>query len=229
VSDPQPLEECASVRTELSTWMDGEVGPEQQAAVELHLAACSPCRAEAALLRLVSRAARQVPRLEPREALRLRVVDQVRAEVTREPAAARHPHRVEIRVTERPGEHDKRRLSSDYSQWTDAAELPSAQHLIDMLTRLVSNPLALRAQHKLVEHLFDGVPMVLVLPKAELAAALGVGEAELEKALLPLVADETLRWHKTAAGEECYELLRSEPFLHLLSLAQKWNGDPAPS
>ena len=59
------------------------------------------------------------------------------------------------------------------------------------------------------------------MPKAELADLLGVSEAELEQALRPFVANETLKWVKSASGEECYEFLNSDTFLALLSLAQK--------
>jgi anti-sigma factor (TIGR02949 family) len=103
-SDGQPAGNCASVRAELSASIDGELDPTQQEAVERHLAACSACRAEAALLRLVSQAVRQVPRLEPREELRDQVLGQVRAEATIQPAAEGHVHRVEFLITERAGE-----------------------------------------------------------------------------------------------------------------------------
>src|SRR5205823_2658825 len=98
---------------------------------------------------------------------------------------------------------------------------------IERITRLAGNPLALRALHRLVQRFFDGPPAdrrdsqgespppdrLMILPKEELAASLGVSVTELEEALRPFVADETLRWHKTAAGEECYEFIRSDLFL----------------
>jgi hypothetical protein len=111
--------------------------------------------------------------------------------------------------------------------WTSADDLPSAQKLIDMITGLASEPLALRAMYKLVERFFEGGPRhkrpdeQMILPKAELAVALDIGETDLEKALLPLVANETLRWSKTATGEECYGFVRSDTFLHLLALAHQ--------
>jgi hypothetical protein len=104
--------------------------------------------------------------------------------------------------------------------WPRDGDLTShAQDLIGMFTFWGSNPLAVRALSQLAEPYLQGQAMIL--PKAELATALGVSATELEEALRPLVANETLKWTKTATGEECYELLNSDTFLTLLALASK--------
>src|SRR5207248_88962 len=95
-----------------------------------------------------------------------------------------------------------------------AADLPKGDKLRESVTALATDPLALRAVRKLAEPFFDGKPMQMT--KAELAAALDVTEAEVERSLLPLVADKRLRWSKTATGEELYEPESGEP--HVLFL-----------
>jgi hypothetical protein len=79
---------------------------------------------------------------------------------------------------------------------------------------LATDQLAIRAVRKLVEPFFDGQPMRLT--KADLAAALGASEAEVENSLRPLVGDKMLRWSKTESGEEAYEVEGQEPHVLLI-------------
>src|SRR5437870_121632 len=62
---------------------------------------------------------------------------------------------------------------------------------------LATDPLALRAVRKLAERFLDGQPVQM--GQAEMAAALGVTESDLEDSLRPLVAGEMLLWRKNAA------------------------------
>ena len=87
----------------------------------------------------------------------------------------------------------------------DATELPSDEEIgqrIKRLTPLITNPLVLRALRELAKFRFERKAMRQTA--ANLAAALGVGETEVEEALSPLVADGTLRQVRTGA-EEFYE------------------------
>jgi hypothetical protein len=95
-----------------------------------------------------------------------------------------------------------------------AADFRKPTKLRATVGALASDPLAIRAVRRLVEPFFDGQPMRMT--KVELAAALEVSEAEVEASLLPLVADNRLRWSKTATGEESYEIQNEEPHLLLI-------------
>ena len=94
------------------------------------------------------------------------------------------------------------------------ADLPKGDRLSQSVTALATDPLALRAVRKLIEPYFEGKPTQMLT--AELAAALGTGEDELEASLRPLVADRMLRWSKMATGEEAYEIEDQEPHVLLL-------------
>lgn len=52
--------------------------------------------------------------------------------------------------------------------------------------------------------------------KADLAAAVGAGEQEMEAALRPLVAEGLLHWSKAASGEEAHEIAEQQPHVLLL-------------
>jgi hypothetical protein len=108
-------------------------------------------------------------------------------------------------------------FSANTRFWFDGAALPSEQRLMETAAAFASRPLVVRALYRFVQHFLDGGAMTL--PKSELAAAMGISDAELEDTLRPLVADETLRWGKTAEGEEYYEWLQPNAFLVLLALA----------
>ncbi len=97
---------------------------------------------------------------------------------------------------------------------TTAAELPKGTRLRASIIALATDPVALRAARKLIEPYFDSQPTRML--KSTLAAALAVGEEELEASLRPLVADGSLRWSKTATGEEEYEIADVEPHVLLL-------------
>ena len=96
-------------------------------------------------------------------------------------------------------------------------ELPSDAKLQASASVLSHTPFQMRAMHRLLMPLYEGRPMQLT--KRELAAAMGVDEATLERELAPLVTKKTLRHFKTAEGEEAYELKRWDLFLLQLSLA----------
>lgn len=97
---------------------------------------------------------------------------------------------------------------------SSASELPQGTKLRESIAALANDPLALRAVRKLIELFFASQPMRM--SKTVLAAALGSREDELEASLRPLVADGSLRWSKTAAGEEEYEIANVEPHVLLL-------------
>jgi anti-sigma factor RsiW len=71
---------CEAITPELNAYVDGELRPAQRSAVEHHLEDCAACRAEVELLRLVTRSLRQVPLLEPSDAMRHRLLARVTAE-----------------------------------------------------------------------------------------------------------------------------------------------------
>lgn len=98
-------------------------------------------------------------------------------------------------------------------------EMPKGDKLRESVAALATDPLALRAVRKLIEPFFEGEPMQRT--KSELAAALGVTEAEVERSLLPLVADKRLRWSKTATGEELYE---AESASRTWRCSSRWNS-----
>jgi hypothetical protein len=106
------------------------------------------------------------------------------------------------------------RVCSGLITSTRAADFRKPTKLRATVAALANDPLALRAVRRLVEPFFDGQPMQMT--KAELAAALEVTEEEVESSLRPLVADKRLRWIKTEAGEEAYEVQSEEPHLLLI-------------
>src|SRR5438552_12413960 len=96
--------------------------------------------------------------------------------------------------------------------WTGPMkELPSEEKLRASAAVLAHTPFQMRAMHRLLSPMYEGQPMQL--PKAELAAAMAVDAAALERELAPLVAKKTLRHFKTKEGEEAYELKRWDLFL----------------
>jgi len=87
----------------------------------------------------------------------------------------------------------------------DASDLPTDEQIAEKVARVAvfaQNPLILRALRCLAEPYFDDKEMRR--SKAELAAALGVSEAEVEAALTPMLDKYGVRWGKDAAGEEYY-------------------------
>jgi putative zinc finger protein len=90
------LRDCEDVQAELSGYIDDEVSPSKRTAMAEHIAHCAACRAEVALLGLVTQSLRQAPRPEPSEAMHRRLMAQV--------AADGPPQRVEIVCTERHGD-----------------------------------------------------------------------------------------------------------------------------
>jgi hypothetical protein len=96
----------------------------------------------------------------------------------------------------------------------NAADFQKPTKLRASVAALATDPLAIRAVRKLVEPFFDGQPMRMT--RAELAAALDANEADVERSLLPLVADKMLTWSKTATGEEAYEIEGQEPHVLLI-------------
>jgi len=103
---------------------------------------------------------------------------------------------------------------SGHITMSSADSMPKGDKLRESVTALATDPLALRAVRKLLELFFEGKPMHMT--KTELATALEVSEAEVERSLLPLVADKRLRWSKTATGEESYEMGDGEPHAALI-------------
>jgi hypothetical protein len=88
----------------------------------------------------------------------------------------------------------------------DVSDLPSDDRIAVKCARvaaLVQNPLALRALRRLAEPFAEGRAMMRT--RAELAGSLGASEAEVDEALRPLVASNTLQQKRTATGEEVYE------------------------
>jgi hypothetical protein len=96
----------------------------------------------------------------------------------------------------------------------DAASLPPEQKLVDLGAAL--NPLAARAVYEFLRAFFDGQPMPLCLMKSELAASLETTGPDLDNALRLSVANRTMRWGKTAEGDEYYEMVRPDTFVLLL-------------
>ena len=87
----------------------------------------------------------------------------------------------------------------------EASDLPTDEQITEKIAQLsvfVRNPLTLRALRCLVEAHFDDKEMRR--PKADLAARLGVTEAEVEAALTPMLDKYEVRWGKDADGQEYY-------------------------
>ncbi len=86
-----------------------------------------------------------------------------------------------------------------------AADLPTDAQITEKIAQLsafVRNPLTLRALRCLVEPHFEDREMRRT--KADLAARLGVTEAEVEAALIPMLDKYEVRWGKAADGQEYY-------------------------
>lgn len=95
--------------------------------------------------------------------------------------------------------------SFDIVTLCDASDLPTDEQIAEKVARaavFAQNPLILRALRCLAEPYFDGKEMRR--SKADLAAALGVAEADVEAALTPMLDKYGVRWGKDAAGEEYY-------------------------
>lgn len=122
MSEKQHSPECEVVQAELGAYVDDELLPAEQAAVERHLAACDSCEAELALLRLVTDSLRLVSRPEPSEAMRQRLLDQVAAELP--------PHRLTVICTERHGDEVQHRhevrLMREPALWPLPAPVPGS-------------------------------------------------------------------------------------------------------
>jgi hypothetical protein len=89
---------------------------------------------------------------------------------------------------------------------SDAADLPTDEQIAEKVARLaplVGNPLALRALRDLARPHFEGRDKRRA--KSDLAASLGVGEAEVEAALTPLLDRYEVTWGKDSSGQEYYE------------------------
>ena len=87
------------------------------------------------------------------------------------------------------------------------------QRVLDRI-RAYSDPMALRAMHRLISRHLEGSNMSM--SRKELAADLGVDETALEAALLPLFEREVVRRTLSPGGEEIYEVGRTDEFLLLL-------------
>ncbi len=87
----------------------------------------------------------------------------------------------------------------------DAADLPTDEQIAEKVARLAPlvQPLALRALSRLAEPHFEGKDKRRA--KSDLAASLGVGEAEVEAAMTPLLDRYEVTWGKDASGQEYYE------------------------
>jgi hypothetical protein len=88
----------------------------------------------------------------------------------------------------------------------DAASLPTPEQIEQRIIRLapfVQSPIPLRTLRCLAERYFEGKPMQR--PRAEIAGSLGIGETDLEEALRPLFADDTLQRGLTPDGEPFYK------------------------
>lgn len=87
----------------------------------------------------------------------------------------------------------------------EASDLPTDEQIAEKAARasvFAQNPLILRALRCLAEPYFDDQEMRR--SKADLAAALGVSEAEVEAALTPMLDKYEVRWGKDAEGQEYY-------------------------
>lgn len=87
----------------------------------------------------------------------------------------------------------------------EVSDLPTDEQIAEKVARaavFAQNPLILRALRCLAEPYFDDKEMRR--SKAELAAALGVSEAEVEAALTPTLDKYEVRWGKDAEGQEYY-------------------------
>src|SRR4051812_38131219 len=81
--------DCQTAATRLGAWIDGELSPDEVAALDTHLAGCDECRAAAEALR--AQDADLVRVFEPRRAAAQRVAAAVVAELARERATETSP------------------------------------------------------------------------------------------------------------------------------------------
>lgn len=93
-------------------------------------------------------------------------------------------------------------------------KLPAVESVIALCASL-NSPLAVRALYLLFQRVYAQEPVRQ--SKAELAAALSVGETELEDAFRPLVANEVIRWGKNFEGQDYYQIERLDLFAILLT------------
>jgi hypothetical protein len=94
------------------------------------------------------------------------------------------------------------------------SKLPDEEKLIDFCNAL-NNPVGLRAMDTMFKGVYAG--RWLSMNRADLAAALGISEPDMEGALRPLVANGMLRWGKNADGTEYFQLDRPDVFATLLT------------
>jgi anti-sigma factor RsiW len=94
VSERSLPEECRATRLEQGAYFDGELPRPERQAIEAHLAVCEECREECARLQSLIASVRQLPRPEPPESLRHRLLAEIAAEM---PAARAETVRVESR------------------------------------------------------------------------------------------------------------------------------------
>ena len=88
----------------------------------------------------------------------------------------------------------------------DATDLPSDEKIAEKIARLavlIQTPLALRALRCLAEPHFEGRDKRR--SKSDLAASLGVGEAEIEAVMALLLDNYEVTWGKDKTGQEYYE------------------------
>ena len=69
------MKTCQSVRKKLSAYQDGEVGPDEKDAIEIHLRACEVCRRKHEALLRTYRMLSSLPEIEPAPGLSRRIVD----------------------------------------------------------------------------------------------------------------------------------------------------------
>jgi len=87
---PEPTRTCGNVQEKLGAYLDGELDPRSQAAVQAHLAACPACQAELDELQDLSLMLRAAPQPEFTPALdfKAQLVLQLPRDAAREPLAA---------------------------------------------------------------------------------------------------------------------------------------------
>jgi hypothetical protein len=101
------------------------------------------------------------------------------------------------------------------NQFGDVAKLPPVEQVI-ALGAALSNPIGLRAMYLIFKRIYEGQQMTMT--KSEIATALSIAEPDVEQALLPLIANGTLRWGKSSDGSDYYQLERPDLFATLLTL-----------
>jgi hypothetical protein len=120
-----------------------------------------------------------------------------------------------VAVTKRLGEREQTTAGTTTDHWTAFEDLPSEEKVAQNLEAYAANPLTVRALYGFLRAFFDGKPMRL--SQSELSRDLGVGEAELEMALQPLIEKEVVKRKRSAdSPEPQYELAFPDPVLMLL-------------